>query len=295
MRILILIPLWRRPEIVRIFLHHLKSTLPDFEIMPLFILSPEDPDREILEYQIRGFERCYCENVPLGRKMNYGLSQALNYEFDYLMNIGSDNVYTFRLWELYESYFIERCPFFGINDIYYYSIPDNEALFIKSYAQGADDSPMPIGAGRCLRRDLVTGDLYRDEWNWGMDGASAWTLQQRGHLPTVIPTNGEPVMLDIKTATNLTQWVELKEYKHEIIPVDFIKIHFKLDQFVGVECFELLTFDGFHDSVLKLSNELPTRKDAFNVVNEKHRQATGEKRYTTYESYRNHVSQKLKK
>lgn len=293
MRILLLIPVWKRPEILQIFLYHLRGTMPDYcEVMPLFILSPEDPDRQKIEYLIGRAPRCYADNQPLGAKMNAGLTHARQYEWNYLMNIGSDNVFTYRLWDLYESYFLDRRPFFGINDCYFYDQENERALFVSDYTTGADDMPMPIGAGRCIRRDLIQGitELYRPHFNWGMDGSSAWTLQQAGWLPEVVPTDREPVMLDIKTRTNLTQWEELKG---EAVPVEFIREHFNL-QSIDRDACELLTFDGFHDAVLKASNHIPKR-DAFCQVNSRYESAFMEKRFSTYESYKVTVTTKFKR
>ena len=294
MTILMLIPVWKRPEILQRFVYNMQNCIPDYcGLRPVFILSKEDPDFEQNRWITRLYDYFIWDNFPLGAKLNAAFNHCKQYDWDYMMNMGSDNIYTYRLWELYETEFIDGADFFGINDCYFYDIVNERAKYIKGYNTGVDSNAAPFGAGRCIARSLLNDidKLWRDEWQHGLDGCSAFTLYQKGYLPKVVETHGEPVMLDIKTATNLTNWAELEG---EPVDVDYIKTMFNLidSELIGGETIELLSKDGFRTAVCKLTQQLPTQQDAFNIVNEKYRQSFGERKYKSYGSYRSSISNK---
>jgi hypothetical protein len=294
LKIVMLVPVWRRPEILLLFLRHLKSNLPDYaELKPVYILSPEDPDIDSLQWLLKKEDVFYYKNNPLGEKMNAGINYIKRYDFDYLMNIGSDNIFTSLLWNLYLPYFERGCKFFGINDFHAMQYLSGEIVLVKNYNTAPDDTPAPIGAGRMIHHSIFPkGDLYRKEWLWGMDGASMFTLWQNGHRPEVVPTNGLPVMLNIMSRTNLTQWEELTG----TISCNRIKLRqaFSLDFFSIVEQPKHDLAD-FNNEVSKNVNECGSRRAAFEKVNEEFRQLTGEVRYKNYDTFKVSVSKHYKR
>lgn len=290
MKICVLIAVWRRPEVFRICYQKLKELSPDYcELMPVFILSAEDPDFEVNQWICRRDNYIVYKNFPLGEKMNAGISYCKTLEWDWFMGLGSDNVLHPSLFDLYRDEF-ERQEFFGINDVFFCDMNSRRAVLQSNYVS---DRFMPVGAGRCIRRDLIQDvpSLFRDEWNWGMDGASAWTLMGRGHYPEIVETNGAPYLLDIKTRTNLTQWEELRG---EAVDYDYLVRYFGLPDNLDAVGMELQSFTGFHDAVVKAAQVLPTQRDAFNWINYEYKQVFGEYRFKNYDVYRNAVTRKMR-
>lgn len=283
-KIIQLIPVWRRPHILNLFLKHLRRNPPDYaDVMPVFITSPEDPDAEAIAWLLRREKVFQYKNQPLGEKMNAGINFIRSLKWDYLMNIGSDNIYTALLWELYREPFGRGAVFFGINDFHCMNYHTGEIALIRGYNTGPDDQPAPIGAGRMIARSILPGDdIYRKEWMWGMDGCSMYRLWQDGHKAEVIETNGRPVMLNVMTLTNLTQWVELQG----LIPCNRLKMRaaFGLDAYRVVEVG--LTLTAFADEVTRRVSECGSRRAAFEMVNEEVRQQTGQVRYKNYQTFR---------
>lgn len=289
-KILLLVPIWKRPEILLIFLRHLKRNVPEWiDIKTVFVVSPEDPDLEKISWMLKNQEVFYYKNTPLGEKMNAGINYIKRFKFDYLMNIGSDNVWTSELWEIYKPFFEKGSKLFGINDFHCMNYDTGEIVLVKNYNTAPDDSPAPIGAGRMIHSSLLPdGDLYRREWLWGMDGASLWTLWQQGYRPEVVETNGAQVMLNIMSRTNLTQWEELKKtYNCNRI---VLRQAFGLDNFVIFESSIKSGLQDFNNEVSKNVNDCGTRKAAFEKVNEEYRQMVGEPRYKNYDTFKTAVS-----
>ena len=99
MKILCMTPVWKRPEILRLFLKSFEKLKivnqylwkkVDLEL--LVILSPEDPhyyeNLDLLNYP--GIKHFNCANYPFGAKKNFGGKKALELEWDYLLELNSD-------------------------------------------------------------------------------------------------------------------------------------------------------------------------------------------------------------
>lgn len=296
MKILMLIPVWKRPEIFRLFMWRFEAVKPDYaEVEPLFILSPEDPHLKILERLTSGYNCFYYSNEYLSDKLNAGMTYALNFDFDFLMGMGSDNVYTSLLWELYRDYFLTE-RYFALDDFYVYDTVNERAWFMKKYV----DEPTlgGIGAGRVMHRSLIEDEpaIYRTKTNQGMDGFSAAFLARKGHIQKIVQTDDRPVLLDIKCNTNVNHSIELYPQRERDVSVDWIKQEFGLmdPQILDDGTFSMLSFDGFHSEVLKQSQYI-RKEDAFNSVNTSYEMAFGVKKYKNIESYYSSVSQRMKK
>ena len=293
MKILIMIPCWRRPEIVDLFVSNLERTPCDYaEIVPFFVLSPEDPDYSKMLDITAGYHRVAVCNNPFGNKKNKGLEAAMKLEWDYLMELNSDNIFSPLFWEHIRDYLMTGTDFFGFKDVYVYEPFKDEAVYIEGYHIGHDDQVTAMGWGRCIRREVVEDcvPLWIAEDPFGMDGASDFRIRSLGYKCTVIENGRQPVILGIAHNVCLTAWQQWQECGEEV-DADWIVDVFKIAR--GL-CFDLSKFEDFHDAVLRYSNETDTKREAFDDINEAHRERTGEKRYSSYESYQNVVSHKHK-
>ena len=292
MKILLYIPCWHRPELVAMFIDNMECTGCDYaEIIPYFVLSPEDEDEKELTQITGGYNRTYTTNISFGRKKNEGLMRALSLEWDYVMEFNSDNVYTPLLWEYHKKYFDESNPFFGFKSVYVYEPYLNRAVYLESYHIGLRDEITAMGWGRCIRRDVVEKcfPLWIDEAPFGMDGQSDERITSMGYDCTVIETGEDPVVCGIAATVCLTGWDQWSDIG---VPanVDFVREAFGLCPAV---CFDLGDFDSFHSTILKVSSDM-NKPAAFDLINEAYRLQTGEKRYSSYDSYKNVVSRKHK-
>jgi len=113
------------------------------DVMPFAVYS-DDSEREVLDkYGVRSLK---FENRPLGRKKNAGLAALLEMEWDYMMELGSDDIVNPALMEVYQDYFDRGVPCFGVRSCYQLELSSGRvALFEIDY---------PIGAGRCISRKV---------------------------------------------------------------------------------------------------------------------------------------------
>jgi hypothetical protein len=293
--ILMLIPVWRRPEILRLFLWRFEAVKPDYaDVTPLFVLSPEDPQLNVIEHMLEDYDKFYYTNEYLSDKLNAGLTYAMRYDWDYVMHMGSDDVYTPALWDLYYDFFVTGCRYFAINDFYVLDMVNERGMYFENYV----DEPAilgGIGAGRVTHRSLVEDDpaVIRPKMNQGMDGFYAFALYHNGYQQTIVPTDGASVLLDIKTNVNVNHPIHIWDQRTREVDPRWLRQEFGLvdGDILDDGTFDLLSFDGFHTSVLHLSQNI-SKEDAFNSVNVRHEVAFGVPKYKNVASYYSQVTKR---
>jgi hypothetical protein len=262
----------------------------DVELVPLFVISPEDIEYRAMKILTEGYETVECPNIPLGFKKNAGLKYALGMSWDYYMDMGSDDVWTPRLWELYEPYFREQNPYFGLKNCYKYSVLLDRGGFVEGYhLTPFNDDVTAMGPGRCIRRDVVESNypLWNDTAPFGMDGYSDEKIQSAGVICTVVDNERLPVICGTKSGICLTPFDDVED-RMDTVDTTWLKDVFDL---WGVSM-DTTTLDGFHTTVCRVSKETRTIGDAFEVVNQAHEVRTGDKRYANLESYKVQISKR---
>jgi hypothetical protein len=195
MRILIYTAIWKRPEITEICFLGIKrlQRAPGFHVEPFAVISEESMIPLCEKY---GVEWCMTANHPLGAKKNYGLSQLRDKDFDFMMEIGSDDIVLDQLLEQYKKFFV-KYDFFGINDAAYIDAETLECARLQSEAV--------YGAGRVISKNALEQmnfDLW-DNRNRGMDKASLTRLYNIGVKYWQIPAIDYPLVVDIKSPVNI--------------------------------------------------------------------------------------------
>lgn len=145
--ILIFLACWKRPEITELCftgIQRLKAYDPDrFRISALAVIS----EREMIPLCTKyGINWTLADNLPVGRKKNRGLNIAFNYEWDYLLEIGSDDLLRDEILDTYEPLMKKGMPVFGINSLVFYESTTGNARQYKSDA---------LAMGRAIKRTVL--------------------------------------------------------------------------------------------------------------------------------------------
>jgi hypothetical protein len=236
-RILILIPVWKRPEITELCfsgLDRLRKHRPDLTV--LTIISEEDYEARCKAHNIA---YTFFENSPLGRKKNHGLNEALKLEWDYLIEINSDDLIKNELLDIYdtmEDHYLALRNFcfldsvtlgcrqfesktaYGIGRRYsreaVLSCRMIEAEVLQTCmsesgilvaGQKADIYPEHAEDLERAKYIKITGESYKmwkDEATAGMDNHSNARRENRGYQCKQVFTD-EPLAVDIKSGINI--------------------------------------------------------------------------------------------
>lgn len=218
MKILILIPVYKRPEVLEICLENLKRFIKavKWRIEVVLLLSPEDHYLAENEKLVRkyGHTAIYFKNLPVSDKINAGIEWVMKHKkFEYLMNFGSDDLIHPQIEQLYKPYFDSKYRFFGINTLFFYELATRKTIFFNTYNfNGA------IGAARMIHYSILkrfTDDqfpLYEPGLDCGLDTSSAMQIKRNLNEFEIIIDSGEfPYIVDIKTPTNINQLMHIEQ------------------------------------------------------------------------------------
>lgn len=187
MKLLIYLAVWKRPEITEICFMGI-TRLRESGLFPIdgfAVISEESMIPLCEKYDIK---YCFYKNLPLGEKLNYGLTQALKLDFDYLIGIGSDDLIKIELIEKYST-------LFGVKDL----IATDSILFLNSETGGCRfvKTNSFFGAGRAYSRKVVEGGIWENKINKSLDKNASFSLGKRGFLETRLKSD-KPLIIDIK-------------------------------------------------------------------------------------------------
>lgn len=190
MKILLFTPVWKRPEITEICFMGFKRLQKFADVEMLAVISEQEMIPLCEKY---GVHHVMHENQPLGRKKNYGLRRSLEYEWDYLVEIGSD--------DLLKNEFLTVYPwdrdFMCLQDAAWLNTKTGAARRIK-------DRTGKFGAGRACSRKVVEAmnPMWHDLKHNGLDGDSMFRMGAKGFLSKSYHSD-RPLVIDLKSEVNI--------------------------------------------------------------------------------------------
>lgn len=133
------------------------------------------------------------ENQPLGRKKNYGLRCSLNMEWDYLVEIGSDDLLKTEYLTLFPWDRDVMC----LQDAAWLDSSTGRARRIK-------DKTGKFGAGRAYSRNIIEqmNPMWHDLKFNGLDGDSMFRMAVNG-IKMQSYHSEKPLVIDIKSDYNI--------------------------------------------------------------------------------------------
>lgn len=199
MKLIFFIPVWKRPEITEICFMGINRLRESgiHQIEAFAVISEEEMKPLCDQY---GIEYCFYKNLPLGEKKNFGVSQLLKKDFDYMVEIGSD--------DLLKNEFLNLYPWDGpILSLRDFIIINSETGACRRLSAKVTKN----GLGRAISKEaLSSGKVWTDGKNRGMDGNSLFNLGIRGFLEKSFPSE-EPLAIDIKSKENLWPYSKIGE------------------------------------------------------------------------------------
>lgn len=195
--LLIYLAIWRRPEITELCFMGINRMRKhkEYNIQVLAVISEPEMIHLCNKYDIKWI---MADNYPLGKKKNKGLMEASNFQFDYLMEIGSDDLVTNDLLDCYLDYF-GKYNFFGISDCAYI---ESENLACRRLTFNKST----YGAGRCMSRKMLENmgwQIWDNNLQRGLDNNSTLRMETKGYNFHKIPPMDIPGVIDVKSDENL--------------------------------------------------------------------------------------------
>lgn len=199
MTALLLVPIWKRPEVTRIMLNNLPRTIERFkangiELIPYFTVSCTDGLALMKEYK---YDYIALPNNPIGAKLDMAIRHC-PHDFDYLIGLGSDNIILDSGIDIISNGINTGIKCGGFSDI----------VFIHGNRMKLFHSNVMFGAGRWVNRFLLdaamrSGELYGDI-DKALDGASFRAIKRTGFTDFRYFRGNH--VIDIKSDTNINKF-----------------------------------------------------------------------------------------
>lgn len=201
MKALIFLPVWKRYNEALITykgVHRIQKVLKEENIdSQVLIISSEAAHTD--EAKKQGFTVVECNNFPVGQKHNCGLEFAMSLEWDYLFQMGSNNLLSniyIRIWAAASR---ENYKMFGSRK-FYNLLPDKNHITIFK----TKNKYRLSGVGRGIRRDVIEarlkeGPVWPPDKNKTLDKESRLNLKVAESEVISIISDDLPGIIDIRT------------------------------------------------------------------------------------------------
>lgn len=210
MKILITCAVWKRPEIFQIMTAGLQRmrTLMDalgVETQVVFVLDPTDEENCTHVYNMQSTDSTILHtlisnDMPLGERMNRMMFDIDGVDYDYMMQMGSDDLITDAGVLAMMGYAFEGCPFFGFSQIYFVNPKTERMMAIRT--------PNTFGAGRMISKALIdeTRVLWDSNQRSGLDNMMQANVYGATQVMPVIVNTWRPQVFDIKSDVNINKY-----------------------------------------------------------------------------------------
>lgn len=150
MRIIFFLACWKRPEITELCFMGLRRLMKyktdKFKCSSFAVISEESMIPLCEKY---GIEFIMFENDPVGMKKNAGITEILKKDFDYLIELGSDDLICNELLDLYYPLMKLKEDFFGSRNLLLVDSTNGDCRELNW------DGDLPQGLGRCMSKKLL--------------------------------------------------------------------------------------------------------------------------------------------
>ena len=209
--IIVLSCVWGRVNITRMFIDGLLKTQEKLKDVYNFINIVVDSDYSNFELfnNNPNFKYFNHQNLPVSNKWNYGLSQCKNFDFDYVLMMGSDDVISDDVLLKYNDFFESGYNYIGLTDLFVYNTIDGKFYYWEGYSKNSGRFGESLGLGRCLHKEIIehfNHQLWDYGLNRGLDGSMEKRLKTLASVKKInFNSKDYGVSCDIKSDVNITQ------------------------------------------------------------------------------------------
>jgi len=148
MKVIFFLACWKRPEITELCFMGLQRLMKHEKVQSLaFAVISEESMIPLCEKY--GIEYLLHDNIPVGKKKNAGIKEVLNKDFDYLIELGSDDLILDEIIDLYLPLMESGEDFFGCKRLLLVDSTDGNCRDFFF------DPDLVQGLGRCMSKKLL--------------------------------------------------------------------------------------------------------------------------------------------
>jgi hypothetical protein len=148
-KILFFLAVWKRPEVTELCFMGLQRLMKRGNVSAMAVISEKSMIPLCKRYGIDFIEH---ENLPLGRKKNALLNAMMKKDFDYAIELGSDDLIFDQIYSTYKPFMDRGEDFFGSNQMIFTDAVTGDC---RHYTALEAQYGHGWGLGRCFSRKLL--------------------------------------------------------------------------------------------------------------------------------------------
>ena len=204
-RLAIVTGVWKRPEVFEIFANQTKKLKhKDVDIVVIVAGSEGEESKYMVEKH--GFKYIEINNTPLAHKMNATTDLAGQYAVDYVLCVGSDDIISQELFDIYVEQMNKGIDYVAVLDWYFYDTQTDKFAYWGGYTDKREGHT--CGAGRLLSNRLMRlfgWQPWNIEHSHILDDSMQKKLLDIPHTSYIFKLKDKGVYgIDIKSSTNMT-------------------------------------------------------------------------------------------
>lgn len=266
--IIVLSCVWGRENITKMFINGLLSTEDKLKDVYNFINIVVDSDYSNFDLfkSNPNFHYYNHQNLPVSNKWNYGLTQCKNFNFDYVLMMGSDDIISDGVLLKYNDFMDLGYNYIGLTDLFVYNTITGKFYYWGGYSINSGRYGESLGLGRCIHKTIIEEYNYQ-LWDYGLNKGLDGSMEKRLKTSPLIKkinfnSREYGVSCDIKSELNITK---LNTFINQLTEVDIHEEKYLfIKEIVGVSVISIVipTFDNveFIDecilSILKSSKNI---------------------------------------
>jgi hypothetical protein len=207
MKLAVVTAVWKRPEVFEMFAKGIKKLQEDKDLEIEVFISGSEGEQSRSMVEAHSFHYVEAPNHPLAAKMNDALRLARSWQPDYVLCVGSDDIISVELLDVYKFFMGQKVDYIGFTDCYFYDTTTGKASYWGGYREKWRKGHT-CGAGRVLSKNIL------DKWRWKiwedkqshiLDNSMQEKLNKTPHKRAIFSLKDLGVYaMDIKSSTNMT-------------------------------------------------------------------------------------------
>jgi len=213
MKLVILTAVWKRPKVFGYFKTFFERARKDFkgrlEVECVVVGSEGKASQGLCNSP--GMYYIEYPNQPLYKKWNVGAVQAGELGADYVLCMGSDDIFCTDLLEEYYKLMAQGIDYICLQDCYFYDVRKKKGIYWAGY-QGKRHRRESAGIGRCVSKSLATKmgwKFWEQGYDLVLDTGFDVKIARINHSMEKISCRAiNALALDIKSPVNMTPFAE---------------------------------------------------------------------------------------
>lgn len=211
MKVIAVTPFHNRVEISKIFWENAQ----DIGLDVIAIVSDVENKELAQKYALKVI---WSDNKPLGAKWQKGIVELKNYDFDFFLLLGSDDLISQKLLDIYKKEFeTNQTKYIGLMDAV--AMDFKSKLFRLFNGYRTHRRGESLGSGRVMHKSILEQlnyEIIEPNINYGIDGSITQSMYSLGLVNKLVRTGLKPYRVGIKVGNALNKSMPNSPFVHTV-------------------------------------------------------------------------------